>query len=149
MSVLDSLLIIAIAGGIGGLLHSFLVDNTLGRPKEGFSGWMLALIFNIIIGAAASAMSWGLYGPLSSYPILGSFPAGNTPPALTLTLSVLASAVMIGIGGPRWLQSEIDKRLLQEAASTAASKHPDNGTSQKMLTATPLEARNLARDMAS
>lgn len=148
MSVLRSLLIIAIAGGVGGLLHSFLVDNTLGKRKEGFSGWILALMFNILIGAAASAMSWGLYGPLNSYPILGALPEGNTPPAMALTLSVLASAVMIGVGGPRWLQSEVDKRLLQEAASTAASKHPDNGTSQKMLTATALEVRELARNMA-
>ena len=112
MSVLRSLLIIAIAGGIGGLLHSFLVDNTLGKPKQGLFGWGLALIFNVFTGSAASAMSWGLYGPLSSYPILGPLPEGNTPPALTLTLSVLVSAVMIGLGGPRWLQSEMDKKYV-------------------------------------
>ena len=147
MSILCSVLIVAVAGGIGGLFHAFLVDNTLGKPKEGWDGWGLALLVNIIGGAIAGALSWGLYGPLSAYPVFGSPPAGSGPPASMLTLSALASAVVIGFGGPRWLQNEVDKRLLKEAASTAASKQADAVRSQAMHNATPLQVRNLAREM--
>ena len=71
---------------------------------------------NILIGIVAAGLSWGLYGPLSMTPIFSPLPVTES-----LTLSALVGAVVVGIGGARWITNEIDKKVLRVAASKAAA----------------------------
>jgi hypothetical protein len=58
-----------------------------------------------------------------------------------LSLSGLVGAVLVGVGGARWLTNEVDKRLLRLAGSKAAAKQ---GSSEKdslaLMTLAPADA---------
>lgn len=144
MSVLGSVLAIAIAGGVGGVLNALMTDNVFGIIKKDWEGWLAALGINVVIGAVAAAVSWALYGPLAAYPVLGPAPGGGGSVATLTTLAALAGALLVGIGGTRWLQGEVDKRVLTEAAATAAQKSADPATAAQMIGASPVKVRNLA-----
>jgi hypothetical protein len=95
-------------------------------------------------------VSWGLYGPLSPYYIIGTeqaLAANALPETVGLTLAALVGAIMIGIGGARWLTSEVDKNLLRATAAQAASSKPSAAASQQIAIATPAQALNVARMM--
>ena len=114
------LVIVCVAGAIGGLINGLLTrdgvqlagvqqadQQRIKRP--GFPG-------NMIIGMVAAGISWGLYGPLSMMPIFSTLPATQG-----LTLSALVGAVLVGIGGARWVTNEIDKKLLTTVAANNAA----------------------------
>ena len=135
------------AGLVGGLVNALLVDNTFGKEKTGSVGWALAIVTNMVFGAVAAFLSWAASGPLSSYPIFGPPPAGAPAPVSTFTYSALAAAIVVGIGGPRWISNEVDKKLLTTAASKAADKPAHPATAQNMLSARPAEVKRLADAM--
>src|SRR5437867_11790207 len=64
-----------VAGGIGGLINSFLSGNGFALPRvEKIDGTYVVrpgFFGNIITGALAASISWGLYGPLSGAPLPG------------------------------------------------------------------------------
>lgn len=95
-------------------------------PVNGANGvgiWRPGYIGNILIGAVAAIVSWGLYGPFSAAYLFGTSPVPETTPQkFGLTLSAFVGAVLVGVGGAKWLSDEVDKRLLKAAASEAAKK---------------------------
>lgn len=141
------ILIICIAGAVGGLVNALLSDNGFLMPKWDDESkqriWQPGMIGNIIIGAVAAFISWGLYGPLASYVVLStkSTPESESP---SLTLSALVGAVLIGVGGARWLTNEVDKSLLQKAATKLAAYTLDKDKAVEIATAKPAEAVALA-----
>jgi hypothetical protein len=135
------------AGLVGGLVNALLVDNTFGKEKTGRSGWVLAIVTNMVFGAVAAWLSWAAYGPLSAYPVFGPAPAGAPEPISTFTWSAFATAIVVGIGGPRWISNEVDKKLLTAAASKAADRPAHHATSQNILSARPAEVKRLAETM--
>jgi hypothetical protein len=144
------LLYVALAGAAGGVVNALVTDKGFLRPsKEQVDmiiiyrpGW----IGNVVIGAIAAAISWGLYGPLAAYYIAGT--ATNTGPEnIGLALSSLVGAVLIGIGGARWLTNEVDKSLLKAAATKAASAQATPSASQQIALASPIQAFNIAKGM--
>ena len=103
---------------------------------------------NIVIGAVAAVISWGLYGPFSAAYLFGTSPVPETTPQkFDLTLSAFVGAVLVGVGGAKWLSDEVDKRLLKAAASEAAKKESSSEASTQILAASPAEALNVARRM--
>jgi hypothetical protein len=117
------LLYVALAGAVGGVVNALITDEGFRLPtKEKMDqitiyspGW----IGNVVIGAIAAGISWGLYGPLGAYFIAGTNEAMKTntsPDKVGLALSALVGATLIGIGGARWLTNEVDKTLLKAAA---------------------------------
>jgi hypothetical protein len=64
-----------------------------------------------------------------------------------LDASELASALLLGIAGAKWLTNEADKRLLKATASIAAQKAADGTASRQIATATPAQALTIAREM--
>ena len=64
------LLYVAAAGGVGGIVNASMSDKGFKMPSVDKvddiailqPGW----IGNMIVGAVAAAVSWGLYGPLAS-----------------------------------------------------------------------------------
>jgi hypothetical protein len=81
--------------------------------------------------------------------IAGTEEALNQNPAgaFGLALSSLVRAVLVGIGGVRWLTNEVDKNLLQAAASQAAAGKASPEASQKIALATPAQALFIARSL--
>lgn len=138
--------VVFVAGGVGGAVNALMSDNGFVLPKSadtndgrivrpGFLG-------NILIGGIAAAISWGLYGPFAAYPLIGGTAGANSEHVM-LTLSALVGAVLVGVGGARWLTNEVDKTLLRAAASQAAAGPADNDKAAKILTASPALALRL------
>jgi hypothetical protein len=139
--------LVFVAGGVGGVVNALMSDNGFVLPKwadakdgriarPGFLG-------NVLIGGVAATISWGLYGPFAASPLIGGPPTTSEPPVM-LTLSALVGAVLVGIGGARWLTNEVDKTLLRVAASQAAAGPSDKEKSAKILAASPAMALSLA-----
>lgn len=141
------ILIVMLAGGLGGVVNALLSDNGFILPKsaETNDGRIVrpGFLGNILIGGTAAAISWGLYGPFSAYPLFGDTSTDTSEP-IFLTLSALVGAVLVGVAGARWLTNEVDKTLLRVAASQAAAGPEDPGKASKILTASPAQALNLA-----
>jgi hypothetical protein len=150
MAVWIPLGIILLSGAVGGIINAIISDNGFVKPREetidnvciirpGIAG-------NILLGAVAAFISWGLYGSYSGVLIFGAT-AGIGAEELDLSLSAIAAAILIGIGGARWLTNEVDKSLLKTAAVTAAASRPSFEESQRMVVATPAQAFNIAKGM--
>jgi hypothetical protein len=154
MNIWILLLYIAIAGALGGVVNALITDKGFYLPSkeqvDSITIYKPGWIGNVIIGALAAAISWGLYGPLAAYFIAGTKEAmttNATPDKIGLTLSSLVGAALLGVGGARWLTSEVDKNLLKAAASKAASAPPSSAASQQMALATPTQALDIAKGM--
>jgi hypothetical protein len=61
---------------------------------------------HVLLGAAAAFISWGLYGPFTEYILIPL----DQKTTVTLTLSALVGAFLVGIGGSRVITSEVEKR---------------------------------------
>jgi hypothetical protein len=145
---------VAIAGAVGGVVNALVTDKGFLLPSKEHvdaitiyrPGW----IGNVVIGAIAAAVSWGLYGPLAGYTIAGAAEAlkTNTPAdQIGLALSSLVGAVLIGVGGARWLTNEVDKNLLKAAASKAAGAQSTPSASLQIALASPIQALTIAKNM--
>jgi hypothetical protein len=114
--------------------------------KDGNSvvAWRVGVLGNMLIAAIASVVSWGLYGPFTASFVIGSPPAGQAATAITLTVGTLASALLLGYGGARWLTNEVDKRILKATASAAAAGAADPNKAQQIANSTPTEGFRIA-----
>ncbi len=152
---MDIWLVIAIvveAGAVGGVVNALLTDNgfVLPRPEQTTQGLTIVrvgVLGNVIMGAVAAAVSWGLYGPSSAFLVVGSPPAGTAATPVSLNVAGMFTALLIGIGGARWLTNEVDKRLLKAAATEAAEAPGDASRAAQIAAATPAQALQLAKGM--
>jgi hypothetical protein len=131
-------LVVAGAGAVGGLgaalvsedkgfrLPAKFVDPANPSSKVWRPGW-IGLIF---IGALAAVVSWGLYGDLAQQdffggggPNVGDDPAEEEDEGGNhgITLSALVGAVLVGMGGSKFLSTQVDKKLLENTATAAAA----------------------------
>ena len=104
---LIALLVLA-CGGLGGLVNALLAgDLHLPHREENIysPGW----IGNVVVGAVAALVFWGLYGPMAKVAVIGTT-APDVP--IAFTIAELAGSVVTGIGGGRILSSEVEKRTL-------------------------------------
>jgi hypothetical protein len=142
---------VCFAGAIGGLINALLTDNGFALPQskkldDGVSVLRPGCLGNILVGAIAAGVSWGLYGPLATFDIIGTKEAlkSNPPEEISLSLSSLAGAILVGIGGARWLTNEVDKTLLKAAASKAITAPASPEAAGLMALATPAGAWDIA-----
>ena len=151
--ILWMLVAIGFAGGIGGVANAFMTDNgfVVPRLERSNTGAIVrpGFIGNVGIGALAAAVSWGLYGPLATYTILGNTEAlgGNTAGEIGLSLASFVGAILVGVGGARWLTNEADKKMLRAAASDAATKPAAPNDAQRIALASPAEALSIVNAM--
>ena len=104
------------AGALGGALNALMTSGGFIRPsksknEDGNTIFYPGYWTNIGIGAVAALISWGLYGPMAAYFIVGSGAAQRSNEALSnsgLTMSGLVGAILVGVGGARWLSNEVD-----------------------------------------
>jgi hypothetical protein len=148
MSIFEPFGIIMISGAFGGLINAILSENGFILPREEESEnvniIIPGVIANILTGAAAGFIFWGLTESNTMSVIYGP---GNEGAEITLTVYGVATALLAGIAGARYLTNEVDKRLLKAAASNAAASRPSTEDSEKISNASPIQAFRIARKM--
>src|SRR5438045_3646719 len=117
-----AILYVFLAGLVGGVANALMSDNGFVLPMyEGKDGARIlrpGYLGNMVIGGIAAVVSWGLYGPASSFSLLAQgAPAavandgtntGKTPaaapaqPPPPLTVASLVGGVLVGVAGARW-----------------------------------------------
>ena len=142
-------MILILAGGVGGVVNALMTDNGFILPKwedaNGNKIWRPGMVGNVIIGAVAAIISWGLYGPFADYIFIGDPNPNAAKP--NLTVAAVVGAILIGVGGARWLSNEVDKKLLKSAAVAAAAGNPAPDAAIKMMAATPAKALEIAQSL--
>ena len=148
MNIWSLLGIICAAGAIGGLVNALLTDNGFALPRRDNVGQVSLLrpgiLGNLLVSAIAAGIPRGLYGPLAAFVIL---PTGAKQPELTMNLSALVGAVLVGVGGAKWLTNEVDKNLLKAAAAKAAASSADPAKAQAMSLSSPAQAAEIAETL--
>jgi len=140
------LCVVFAAGAVGGAINALLADNGfiirpfMERRVQGAHIIHPGFVGNVLIGAVAAVVSWGLYGPFASMDLLER-------EALSLTPSTFASSILVGVAGAKWLTSEVDKRLLRVAASQAAKGRSSPETSAQILISSPAEALRMTKKL--
>jgi hypothetical protein len=146
VTLLLILVVVWVAGGFGGAINALMSDNGFIKPKSADTNdgriWRPGFLGNILIGGIAAVISWGLYGPFAAYPLIGGSAAASSEPVM-LSLSAFVGALLVGVGGARWLTNEVDKTLLRAAASQAAAGPADIDKAAKIMTASPAQALSL------
>lgn len=136
--------VIAGAGGVGGVVNALLGANGgMVIPRVSNSILQLGIIGNLLLGAFAAVITWGLYGPLKDAVLLGSEPVGQLPSNLTVTAVV--GAALAGAGGARVVSGELDKRFYKNAATEAAQKASNPALAAAIATSSPAEALTKVR----
>jgi hypothetical protein len=149
MSLWLMLAVVAVAGAAGGLLNAYFTDNGFVWPRvESVGAFKITrpgFLGSMLVGAIAAAVSWGLYGPFASMAVFGATEA--VPAGAALTVSALVGAVLVGVGGGRWLTDQADKSLLKATAAHAAQGQGSAEASAAIAAARPAQALEIARKM--
>lgn len=113
---LIALLVLA-CGGLGGLVNALLAGD-LHLPHREETIYSPGWIGNVVVGAVAALVFWGLYGPMAKVAVIG-----NTAPdvPVAFTIAELAGSVVTGIGGGRILSSEVEKKTREKTANELAT----------------------------
>ncbi|HPC90577.1 MAG TPA: hypothetical protein PLN19_09345 [Methanothrix sp.] len=139
-----------LGGAVGGIVNALVSDNGFVRPSEETAGDVViirpGIAGNLILGAVAAFISWGLYGAFSNFVVWGAS-SGMGTGEISVSISSIAGAVLVGIGGARWLTNEVDKKLLRTAATAAAASKASFDDSQRIAVASPAQAFNIAKKM--
>jgi hypothetical protein len=139
--------VVFLAGGIGGVINALLTDNGFIIPKyEDASGnkiWRPGVVGNVLIGAVAAVISWGLYGPFGDFVILPK-PSTGDP---NIKVAAFVGAILVGVAGAKWLSNEVDKKLLKAAASAAAAGQPSADAPAQMMAVSPANALKIAQSL--
>jgi len=147
--MLLAVVLIMLAGAAGGIANALVVDKGFYLPSRQEADGVTILkpgwVGNVGVGIIAALVSWGLYGPLATRDVL-SCPSPSDPP-VTLALSSVVGAILVGIGGARWLTNEVDKTALRAAASTAAGAQPKADVARQIALAAPFQALEIAKSM--
>ena len=142
------LAIVFVAGAVGGVINAWMSDNGFMLPRTEESGGNRLIrpgfLGNIITGGISASVSWGLYGPFAAAYIVGGPAPGAEGAALGLSLSSLVGAVLVGVGGARWLTNEVDKKLLRAAGTALASSPANPELAAKIGSATPAAVLQMA-----
>lgn len=139
-----------LSGAVGGIVNALVSDNGFVKPSEECTGEVTIIrpgfAGNILLGSVAAFISWGLYGAFSDAVLFGTATGLGTE-EISVSISSIAGALLIGIGGARWLTNEVDKKLLRTAATAAAASKASFEDSQRIAVATPAQAFNIAKKM--
>lgn len=119
MSVWTCLLLVAAAGAFGGVINALLTDNGFIMPRRESGILCPGFITNVFVGSAAAIISWAAYGSGASID-LGQ--AGERA-QVSLRLTALAGAFLVGVAGARWITGEVDKKLLKQSVKEVADGH--------------------------
>ena len=110
-------LLVTSAGALGGLFNANMSGNGFAFPKRVEGVWCPGALWNVFVGGISALTSWALYGSGANIDL------GGTPrEQISLRLTALAGALVIGVAGSKWLTNEADKALLRESVVKAARR---------------------------
>ncbi len=148
MAIFEPFGIILVTGAFGGLINAILSDNGFILPREETAEKVNIIIpgviANILTGAAAGFVFWGLTEANTMFVVYGP---SNEGAEITLTVYGVAMALLAGMAGAKYLTNEVDKRLLQAAAANAAASTQSTEDSEKIANASPVQAFRIAKRM--
>lgn len=125
------------AGALGGVVNALVTDNGFVRWRydevDGTRVWRPGALGNVLIGAIAAFVSWGLSGRYAAVDVVGS-DAGFTE-----TMSGVAGAVLVGVGGARFLSARVDEKLLRLSGAKAANAAPNPEFATTVAVGSPAE----------
>ena len=133
------MIVVTIAGALGGLANVFIGDSGLHLPKVEDGVFMPGYLGTLVVGALAALGAWCT---TKSITIFGG------PTTVNFSTVDIGNALIIGFGGAKWFKSEIEKDILQKTASIAASKPSNPGAASAIAGASPSEALKIAKAMA-
>jgi hypothetical protein len=135
------LIAVAVCGALGGFVNVFIGDSGLHLPTIEQGIFRPGYIGVVVVGLIAAVGAW-LATQTSAL-------TGNlTPvPPVTLRLSELSTAIIVGFGGARWFKSEAETTIFRKTAAVAAGKSADNQAAATIAAGTPIEALNAAIKM--
>jgi hypothetical protein len=101
------------AGCVGGIIpvltgRKKFAGWGLVYKKQACNTWFPGVLGYVLVGGLAGAAFWGIYGPFAQVPLFGAATPGNVPP--NLTLAQLVASILVGIGGPDWLQAQSERK---------------------------------------
>ncbi|EKQ66572.1 hypothetical protein OsccyDRAFT_5057 [Leptolyngbyaceae cyanobacterium JSC-12] len=136
------IVIILIAGGLGGFANAFLGGEGIPLPcwKDGI--WCPGIIGNTFVGSMGAFISWGLYGSGSGVDLSV---ANNPRTEVSLTIGAFAGAMLVGVGGARWLSNEVDKKFLRETVVESGKRNLSPEDRKDIANASPRKALAIAR----
>jgi hypothetical protein len=125
MNVWECAGLIAASGAFGGFSNSLINKDGFVPPTRAAGVWYPGSTGNIVVGAFAAFASWALYGSGAAIDVAKSQlrAAGGdvNRAALSLTLSAIAGAFVVGVAGAKWISGEVDKQFLKESVRVAAT----------------------------
>lgn len=157
MSIWSLLVIVAVLGAAGGVANALMSDNGFILPRRETTGGTNILrpgfVGNMLLGALAAVIFWGLYGPFAEVNVVGVDPrqqpqvAGATRGQGDMfgeTLAGLVTALLLGVAGARVITNEVDKKLLRATAAQAATNDASPEAAAAISSASPARALEIA-----
>jgi hypothetical protein len=121
MNILECASLIVASGAFGGFSNSLINKDGFVPPSRVAGAWYPGSTGNIVVGAFAAFASWALYGSGAAIDVAKSQANGDPNRILSLTLSAIAGAFVVGVAGAKWINGEVDKQLLKESVRVAAT----------------------------
>lgn len=140
MTAWECVLLIGTAGAVGGVLNAVLSDNGFILPRREAGVLCPGFLSNVLVGALSSVTSWGLYGSGAGVELAKSAAAGAPRVEISLTVGALAGALVVGVGGARWITNEADKKLLKESVKMAGEKSLSRAECEEAVKDSPRKA---------
>ena len=106
MTIWQIILLIAGCGAVGGIVNC-AISGEFNYPRFDAAAkvWRPSWIGNVLVGAVASVVVWGIYGPLASVDLLTGEMAG-----VRLTVAQLLTSLVIGLSGGKILTLMAEKQ---------------------------------------
>jgi hypothetical protein len=102
-------LVVSLCGALGGFVNALLAGDLHLPHREEDDLYSPGWIGNVVVGAVAALVFWGLYGPSSKVAVIGE---GAAAGKVVLTIAEVAGSIVTGIGGARILSGEVEKKAL-------------------------------------
>jgi hypothetical protein len=106
MTIWQIILLIAACGATGGIVNC-AISGEFNYPQfdPAAKVWRPGWIGNVLIGAVASVVVWGIYGPVASFDLVNGKMAD-----VHLTVAQLLTSLVIGLSGGKILTLMAEKQ---------------------------------------
>src|SRR6184192_1160783 len=106
MTIWQIILLIGGCGAVGGIVNC-AISGEFNYPRFDAAAkvWRPGWIGNVLVGAVASVVVWGIYGPLASVDLLTGEMA-----VVRLTVAQLVTSLVIGLSGGKILTLMAEKQ---------------------------------------
>jgi hypothetical protein len=100
--------VVSVSGALGGFVNAFLTGS-LHLPRRTEDRYAPGWIGNVVVGAVAALVIWGIYDASSTTAVIGE---GSSNAKGILTFAEVAGSIVVGIGAARILASGVEKKRL-------------------------------------